>query len=272
MAKAHDGEIVNADSMQVYDVLRVLTARPSMEDMEGVAHHLYGHVRPGEDYSTGRWLDEASEVIEDIRARGRLPVIVGGTGLYFRALTGGLSQIPPVPSDIRDFWRLKLELEGVESLHRELARRDPEMAARLRPQDRQRLLRAVEVFETTGQSLSHYQKGGGRVVVKPENALRIAIEPDRSVLHQRINARFAKMLEDGAMSEVKTLISMNISENHPAMKAIGVRELMAADAGEISLSGAVEKASAATRQYAKRQLTWIRNQLDTGWLRLELPD
>jgi tRNA dimethylallyltransferase len=269
LAERHGGEIVNADSMQVYDVLRVVTARPSEEEMAGIPHHLYGHVPPGDDYSTGRWLDDVAAAVAEIKARRKLPVVVGGTGLYFRALTGGLSDIPPVPEAVRAHWRRRLEEIGVEALHAELARRDPDMAARLKPGDRQRILRAVEVHDATGVSISRFQTGGGRVVVPAERAVRLVLMPDRALLHARIEARFRSMLDEGAIEEVKSLLSMNIPPAKPAMKAIGVREIAALLDGRLDREGVIERAAAATRQYAKRQSTWMRNQLDTGWRRLE---
>lgn len=268
LAERHGGEIVNADSMQVYGMLRVLTARPGDEETAGIPHHLYGHVAPDADYSTGRWVDEAQAAIAGIRARGRLPIVVGGTGLYFRALTGGLSDIPPVPAEIRAHWRAELERNGVAALHAELALRDPVLAARLKPADRQRILRAVEVHAATGRSLGDFQTGSGKVVVPEEKAVRIVLMPDRALLHERINHRFLTMLDEGAIEEVKSLLSLNLPADRPAMKAIGVREIAGLLDGRFDRATAIERASAATRQYAKRQMTWMRNQLDDGWQRV----
>jgi tRNA dimethylallyltransferase len=268
LAERHGGEIVNADSMQVYGVLRVLTARPGEDETAGIPHHLYGHVAPDTDYSTGRWLDEAEAAIAGIRARGRLPIVIGGTGLYFRALTGGLSDIPPVPAEIRAHWRAELERSGVAALHAELARRDPELAARLKPADRQRILRAVEVHAATGRSLGDFQTRTGKVVVPEDKTARIVLMPDRALLHDRINRRFLTMLEDGAIEEVKSLLSLNLSSDRPVMKAIGVREIAGMLDGDLDRATVIERASAATRQYAKRQMTWMRNQFDDGWQRM----
>ncbi|WP_322988847.1 tRNA (adenosine(37)-N6)-dimethylallyltransferase MiaA [Hoeflea sp.] len=265
LARELGGEIVNADSMQVYGVLEKLTARPGPADLAQVPHHLYGHVTPQTAYSTGIWLSEASQAIADIRARGSIPVVVGGTGLYFRALTGGLSDMPPIPTDIRDSLRARLESEGIEVLHQELARLDPEMAVRLRPADRQRILRALEVVLATGRSIAEFQGRGSPMVVDPATARRLVLEPDRGLLHARINARFEKMLDEGAVDEVRQLILLDISPQHPAMKAIGVNHLAAYLRGEMSLEKVIELSSAATRQYAKRQMTWFRNQFDSCW-------
>jgi len=255
--------------MQVYSVLDRLTARPDAAELAQAPHHLYGHVPPGTAYSTGAWLDEATQAIAGIRARGALPVVVGGTGLYFRALTGGLSDMPVIPDAIRQDLRARLESEGVEALHAELARLDPETAARLRPADRQRILRALEVVVATGQSITRFQGHGGEKVVDPLSARCIVIEPERPLLHARINVRFARMVEEGAVEEVKSLISLNVPSQYPAMKAIGVSQIAAYLAGRQSLDQAIELARTATRQYAKRQMTWFRNQLDESWERLQ---
>ena len=267
MAREIVGEIVNADSMQVYGVLNRLTARPDATDLAAIPHHLYGHVPPGTVYSTGRWLEDAAAVIADIRRRGAIPVVVGGTGLYFRALTGGLSDMPPIPAEIRESLRARLETEGVEALHAELCNLDPEMGERLRPADRQRILRALEVVHATGRSITEFQGRDGPVVVDPAEARCIVLDPPRSVLYQRINDRFGRMVEEGALDEVRQLIAMQVPPLHPAMKAIGVSQLAAYLAGRMPLEKAIELASTATRQYAKRQLTWFRNQLGEEWVR-----
>jgi tRNA dimethylallyltransferase len=263
------GEIVNADSMQVYGVLDRLTARPSQDDMARVPHHLYGHIAPRTAYSTGLWLNEAADAIADIRARGAVPVVVGGTGLYFRALTGGLSDMPPIPAEIREPLRTRLEREGIEPLHRELARLDPAMSERLRPADRQRIVRALEVVMATGQSIASFQERRGPEIVDPAKARCIVIDPDRALLHARINARFERMVEEGAVAEVEQLMALDIPAQHPAMKAIGVGPISDYIRGDLSLDEAIERSRAATRQYAKRQMTWFRNQLGAEWQRLQ---
>jgi tRNA dimethylallyltransferase len=268
MARQLGGEIVNADSMQVYGVLDRLTARPDAADLAEVPHHLYGHIPPTELYSTGIWLNQATEVIADIRARGRLPVVVGGTGLYFRALTGGLSDMPAIPDQIRNELRSRLEQEGVEALHAELSRLDPQMGERLRPADRQRILRALEVFRATGRSITEFQGRGGEKIVDPLSARCLVLQPDRPLLHVRINQRFATMMEEGAPDEVRHLLALDLPPQHPAMKAIGVSQITEHLAGRISRDEAIELSSIATRQYAKRQMTWFRNQLGEEWERL----
>ncbi len=267
LAKRHGGVVVNADSMQVYDTLRLLTARPSEEEMEGVPHHLYGHVSAGAAYSTGDWLREVSELLRRLKAEGTLPVIVGGTGLYFKALTGGLSDMPPVPAEIREDLRRRLAEEGTAALHASLERDDPATAARLNPQDGQRILRALEVVTATGRSISEFQGKAGPVIVDPARAQKLIVLPERDVLYARIDRRFATMLESGAVEEVEALLALDLPPEMPVMKAIGVSQIVAMLKGEMSREEVTEKASAATRQYAKRQMTWFRNQMDESWER-----
>lgn len=268
LARAHDGVVVNADSMQVYDTLRLLTARPSEEDIEGIPHHLYGHVPAGQAYSTGVWLREATELVARLRGERKLPVFVGGTGLYFKALTGGLSDMPAIPLEIRNRLRARLLAEGAEILHRELADRDAPVAESLNPQDGQRIVRALEVIEATGQSIAAYQGKTGPVVIDPDRAQKIVVLPERSVLHQRINGRFETMLAMGAAEEVRALLALDLPAEMPVMKAIGVSQIAAMLRGEMTRDEVLETASAATRQYAKRQMTWFRNQMDESWERV----
>lgn len=268
MARELGGEIVNADSMQVYGVLDRLTARPDAQDLAQVPHHLYGHIPPTQVYSTGIWLNQATEIIRDIQARGAIPVVVGGTGLYFRALTGGLSDMPAIPDEIRNELRSRLELEGVEALHAELLQLDPEMGERLRPADRQRILRALEVVRATSRSIVEFQGRGGEKIVDPLSARCLVLQPERPLLHARINQRFATMMEEGALEEVRQLLALDIPPQHPAMKAIGVSQIAGHLAGQLSRDEAIELASTATRQYAKRQMTWFRNQLGEEWGRI----
>ena len=269
LAAEHDGVVVNADSMQVYDTLDILTARPQPQDMGGIEHCLYGHVPAGAAYSTGDWLREATGVVAGLRERGKLPVFVGGTGLYFRALTGGLSDMPAIPDDVRERMRGRLTAEGPEALHRALAERDPETAARLMPGDGQRIVRALEVLEATGRSISVFQAATGPAVIDPERAAKIVVLPDRAVLAARIDRRFGEMLKSGAVDEVKALLALDLSPAMPVMKAIGVPQIAAMLAGEMREADVIERGAAATRQYAKRQMTWFRNQLDESWMRMD---
>ena len=269
LAKQHNGVVVNADSMQVYDTLHVLTARPFEADMQGVAHYLYGHVPASQHYSTGEWFRDAVTVLEGIRSEGKVPVFVGGTGLYFKALTGGLSDMPAVPSAIREDVRVRLLAHGAEALHAVLLQKDPETAAILRPGDGQRIARALEIYESTGQSIRVFQKRQGPVAIDPGRAMKIVALPERALLRQRIDRRFAGMLESGAVEEVEALLALDLKPEMPAMKAIGVPQIAAMLSGEMSKAEVIETSSAATRQYAKRQMTWFRNQLDESWMRLD---
>ncbi len=268
LAKQRKGVVINADSMQVYDTLRVLTARPSHDDMEGVEHLLYGHVAATRTYSTGQWLRDVTSVIRQTQDRGQLPVVVGGTGLYFKALTGGLSDMPHVPAEIRACYRKALAENGPEALHAELALRDPHMAEVLKPGDSQRIVRALEIVVATGQSLQHFQAQPGQAVIAPDSAAKFVVLPERSVLHQRINTRFEKMLDAGAVEEVEALLALQPEPDAPALKAIGVSQIAAMLNGAIDRETVIETASAATRQYAKRQMTWFRNQMGEDWQRL----
>ncbi|OJT97985.1 MAG: tRNA (adenosine(37)-N6)-dimethylallyltransferase MiaA, partial [Rhizobium sp. 63-7] len=191
-------------------------------DMGGVPHHLYGHVPAGQGYSTGIWMREASTLVESLRGEGRMPVFVGGTGLYFKALTGGLSDMPEIPPDIRDRLRGRLLAEGAEALHGELMERDNAVAETLKSQDGQRIVRALEVIEATGQSIASFQGKTGPVVIDPDRARKIVVLPERTVLHERINSRFETMLAMGAEDEVRALLALDLPSEMPVMKAIGV--------------------------------------------------
>lgn len=270
LARREGGTIVNADSMQVYSILRVLTARPSEGDMEAVPHALYGHVHPSEAYSTGRWLGEVAALARGGRLAGAAPIFVGGTGLYFKALLEGLSPMPDIPPAIRAHWRARLEAEGTAELHGVLAARDPQAARVLRAGDGQRIVRALEVLEASGRSILDWQGERGRPLVNADSARLLVLEPNRAAVVARIEKRFDTMLEEGAMEEVRALMALRLSPRMPAMKAIGVRELAAAMEGTMTLAEAVERAKAATRQYAKRQSTWFRNQFDEKWRRISL--
>lgn len=262
IALAHEkgGVIVNADAMQVYRELRILTARPSEEDEAQVPHRLYGHVSGASAYSVARWLADATAELEAVWRSGRVPVITGGTGLYFKALEQGLADIPLIPPDITQKWR-----DAKGDLHAELAKRDEGAAARLNPNDRQRIIRALEVFEGTGKPLDHWQRvAQGQAVLAGVAVERIFLNPDRKVLHARADERFARMVKEGAVDEVKALLALGLDPNIPVMKAIGVKQLAAWLSGWRGLEDAVAAGQTATRQYIKRQLTWWRHQMP-GW-------
>ena len=255
------GVIVNADSMQVYSVLRILTARPGEADEAAVPHRLFGHVDPSSAYSVAQWVRDVREVDTESRPC----VFVGGTGLYFRALTQGLSEMPDIPASIRDEWRGALREEGAEALHRQLKERDPIAAERLRPGDGQRIVRALEVFDVSGRSIIDWQGDRSVPIIDADRARKIVLQPDRDRLRANIDRRFDQMIEAGALDEVRDILAMELSPTLPAMKAIGVRELGDVLGGRSQLSAAIERAKAATRQYAKRQDTWFRNQLTPDW-------
>ncbi|AZO32820.1 MULTISPECIES: tRNA (adenosine(37)-N6)-dimethylallyltransferase MiaA [Mesorhizobium] len=268
LAERKGGVIVNTDSMQGYSVLDVLTARPSAAEMARVPHFLYGHVHPSTAYSTGAWLRDVTGLIAEGVLSGRPVVFVGGTGLYFRALAEGISEMPDIPPSVRERWRYELKEQGAERLHRILMREDSAVAMQLRPTDSQRIVRALEVLDASGRSILDWQAARGQPLIDRGSARFLVIEPDRGELVARIEARFDQMLDKGALDEVRQLMALDLAPDLPAMKAIGVRELQAALAGQMSFPEAIERAKVATRQYAKRQATWFRHQLGPEWQRL----
>ncbi|MDO9383214.1 MAG: tRNA (adenosine(37)-N6)-dimethylallyltransferase MiaA [Hyphomicrobiaceae bacterium] len=268
LAEEAGGSIINADSMQVYCELRILTARPSPDDEARLPHLLYGHVPAAEAYSAGRYAREAAAAIAEVRHAGRRPIIVGGTGLYFRALLQGLSPIPEVQADVRAHWRAEAQRLEPEALHALLAGRDPEMAARLHPTDPQRVTRALEVLDGTGHSLRYWQAQPGVPVLDEQDTIRLVVMPDRDELYRRCDARFAQMMTQGAMAEVASLAALRLEPGLPAMRALGVSALMQLLAGELTNEAATQAGSAETRQYAKRQLTWLRSNM-SSWKPIE---
>ena len=263
LAEKLDGAIINADSMQVYADLSILTARPTQDELQRVPHHLFGHVDAAETYSVGRWLRDVERVLSQVRSRGEMPILVGGTGLYFKALTEGLSDIPTIPDSVRA--RLREGAFGVpsEDLHARLAALDPIMAARLRPSDPQRVLRALEVIEATGQSLSTFHSKRERPTFDGLASLGVVVTLERPQLRARIDQRFDAMMEQGALDEVRRLASRGMDPALPAMRALGVSALLNVLAGACDLTTAVSEAKTASRQYAKRQITFARHQLPT---------
>ncbi|MDB5569670.1 MAG: tRNA ((37)-N6)-dimethylallyltransferase MiaA [Hyphomicrobiales bacterium] len=261
LARSIGGEVVNADSMQVYRDLRVITARPSPGEEALAPHALFGHVDAGVNYSVGRWLEDAGAAIADVHGRGRTPILVGGTGMYFKALTQGLSEIPAVPDEVRAAVRAAAEGVDPAELHARLAARDPQTAARLRPSDPQRIVRALEIFEATGRPLASFQ-GQRAAPLLPAGAWRgVFVAPDRAALNARIDARFEAMLAGGALEEVRALMERGLDPGLPAMRAHGVPGLIAWMRGEVSREEAVARGQRDTRAYAKRQFTFARHQL-----------
>jgi len=270
LAQKTGGVVINADSMQVYRDLRVITARPTPEEEVRVAHRLYGHVDAGMNFSAGAWVADAGRVLAEARAQNRLPIFVGGTGLYFKALTRGLSAVPPIPPEIRDGVRARLERDGVEALHAELSRRDPASAERLKPRDRTRIARALEVVEATGRSLTDWHREGLPPLLPQGQFRALFLEPEREALYAQIDARFDAMLKAGALEEVAKLAARKLDPLLPAMKAHGVPALIRYVEGELTLQQAAAIGRADTRHYAKRQFTWFRHQLpEFEWVKPE---
>jgi tRNA dimethylallyltransferase len=267
VAEARGGIVINADSMQVYRDLHVITARPAAAETARVPHALYGHVDGAEAYSVGRWLADAQMILAQAERDGRPPIIVGGTGLYFKALTQGLTLVPPISPLVRESVRARLAAEGAPALHADLARRDPAAAARLNPGDSTRVARALEVIEATGRSILDWHGEATAPLVDPASTLKVFLAPERRDLARRIDARFDAMVEAGALHEVRVLTTRGLGSRMPVMKAHGVPWLIRHLRGEISLAEAVSQAQSDTRRYAKRQLTWFRHQLpDWSWL------
>ena len=261
LADETGGLIVNADAMQVYRDLRIVTARPTPAEEARAPHRLYGHVDAAVNYSVGHYVRDAGAALAEAQQLRLAPIFVGGTGLYFKALTQGLSAVPPITATTRDAIRAKLAAQGPEALHAELAQRDPDGAARLSPRDRVRIARALEVFEATGRPLAQWHRDDRRPLLAGGRVVKLFLAPDRAALYERIDARFARMLGEGAIDEVRALAARRLDPLLPAMKAHGVPWLIRHLCGEISLAEASEKAKQDTRHYAKRQFTWFRHQL-----------
>jgi tRNA dimethylallyltransferase len=261
LAEKRGGFIINADSMQVYRDLRIITARPTPDEETRVPHRLYGHVDAAENYSVGRWFGEAAATLKDALRHRQPAIVVGGTGLYFSTLTRGIAAVPPIPPEIRRDVRGRLAAEGVVALHAELARRDPATAARLKAGDRARITRALEVVLATGRSLTEWHADNSPAHVDLAGAAKVFLMPKRDELGGRIDARFDAMIAAGALEEVRALAARDVDPNLPAMKAHGVPWLIRHLKGEITIAEAIEQSKRDTRRYTKRQATWFRNQL-----------
>lgn len=266
LAEATGGEIVNADALQLYADLRVLTARPDAAETARAPHHLFGTVDAADGWSVGRWQRAANAAIAEITARGRDAIVVGGTGLYFRALTHGLADIPEVPPDVRQASAADFDAMGEAAFRARLAGVDPAAAARIAPGDRQRLSRAWEVHAATGTALSdHHAAATGALPAGSWTA--VALEPPRAALYARCDARLEAMVDLGALGEVRDLMARGLDPALPVMKAVGLREFAAHLRGETALPAALAAAQQETRRYAKRQTTWMRGQM-SDWPRL----
>ncbi|MHA1597665.1 MAG: tRNA (adenosine(37)-N6)-dimethylallyltransferase MiaA [Alphaproteobacteria bacterium] len=260
IAREFNGTVINADSMQVYRELDLLTARPSAAELEQAEHRLYGVLPAAEPCSVGRWLDMATVEIEDAWKQDRLAVVVGGTGMYLKALMQGLAPIPDVPDAAREEATALYERLGGEEFVTVLAKFDADAAARIPPADRQRLIRAYEVLVATGRTLTEWQAEHPSSPPLDADFALIAVIPERGDLYASVDARFDAMMAAGALDEVRALLDLKLDPQLPAMKAIGVKELAAHLGGEVDLATATANAAQATRNFAKRQLTWVRNQ------------
>ncbi|KFC67045.1 tRNA dimethylallyltransferase [Bosea sp. LC85] len=264
IARRFGGTVVNADSMQVYADLRIITARPTIEEEAMVPHRLYGHVDGAVNHSAMRYVADVSAILGELERNGSLPVLVGGTGLYFKALTEGLSEIPPVPEAVRSAFRAHAEARETAALHIELQGCDPAMAERLRPSDRMRIMRALEVFAATGRSLASFQGARKPGPLDGGALLRLFVSPERDLVRARIDRRFEQMMGEGALDEVAALRARGLDPLLPVMRAHGVPGLIAYLDGALSLDEAIARGQADTRAYAKRQVTWFRHQM-AGW-------
>lgn len=266
LAERLNGTIINADAMQVYEGLRILTARPSIEDEALVPHKLYGTVPASTAFSVGEWTDAARDAALEVTREGRLPIFVGGTGMYLSVLSEGISPMPDIPADIR----ARVRALALETLHARVQEVDAVLARRVGATDPQRLARALEVFETTGETMTSWQQKPREKPFEGTFA-RIVIEPDRQWVYDRIEQRFDTMVTSGAMEEIADLASRNLDPELPLMKALGVSELMSVQRGELALDVAVSEIKTKTRRFAKRQMTWFRNQM-ISWNRVHTQD
>ncbi|MBB5073129.1 tRNA dimethylallyltransferase [Bartonella callosciuri] len=263
MAQEKNALIINTDSMQVYDVLNILTARPSGADTAIVPHYLYGYVSPSLNYSVWQWLCDVEKLLNRFTTKSL--IFVGGTGLYFRALLEGIAEIPSIPDALRQKWRLRLDKEGAESLYHRLLQVDSVLAEKISSQDGQRLVRALEVYDATGKKLSWWHKQKTPPLISSDCAEKILLIPPRQQLYERIHKRLDSMIEQGVLEEVVAVKRLKLSPFVPVMKAIGIPEFIAYLDGYRSFEHALEMVKTQTRRYAKRQMTWFRNQFDTGW-------
>ena len=263
-AKALDGEVISADAMQLYRGMVIGTAAPTPEEMQGVPHHLVGVVDPREKYSVGRYVQEASRCADDILARGKLPILVGGTNLYIEALLRGTDFAAGDP-ELRRRLEEEYDALGGGEMLRKLAAADPERAAKLHPNDRKRIVRALEIYELTGKTITRFDEESRTANPRyPSCTLALSFE-DRERLYERINARVDRMFRQGLVEEVRALLALGVTEKDTAMQAIGYKETAAALRGEYSLEEAAEQIRQSSRRYAKRQLSWLRGKSDVNW-------
>ena len=270
-ARALGGEIINADALQVYTDLQILSARPMPDEMQGIPHHLFGHVSGEVRYSTGQWLRDVEPLIFEVLSRDKAPILVGGTGLYFRALLQGLADIPAVPNAVMDETIERLNRNGIAALRQEAERLDPAATARVLGDDPQRLLRIVNVAIGTEQPLSVWQ-AETHPIVPLRFAKFCVLTPPRESLYERINMRYDAMLRGGGLEEAKSVFKKKYDNSLPVMKAIGLRQLRSHFNDKGSLDDAIEEAKRESRRFAKRQMTWFRNQPPRGELLVSQAD
>ncbi|MBU3887794.1 tRNA (adenosine(37)-N6)-dimethylallyltransferase MiaA [Methylosinus sporium] len=261
IARRIGGAVVNADSMQVYRDLRILTARPTPEEERSIRHELFGHVDAAVNYSVGRWLEDFRRLLGKLEQEGVAPIVAGGTGMYYKAALYGLSDIPQVPVEVREKIRAEAEGRTPEYLHARLSESDPETAAKLRPTDPQRILRALEVFEATGKPLASFQGARMASLLDPSQCLAFFLAPEREELYRRIAARFDDMLRESALAEVEAMGARGLDPALPAMRAHGAPHLLRYLRGELTLEEAASQGKLDTRHYSKRQFTFARHQL-----------
>ncbi|MBL4906223.1 MAG: tRNA (adenosine(37)-N6)-dimethylallyltransferase MiaA [Sneathiella sp.] len=262
LANEFDGVVINGDSMQVYKGLRVITARPSADEEARAPHRLYGVLEPDDFCSAARWRDMALDEVKKCQEAGKLPIIVGGTGLYFEILTKGIAEIPRISNEIRDTLRKLQADDGNQIIYDRLLAKDPTMAAKLNLGDSQRLLRALEVVESTGIPLTQWHKTAAEGPVLTCPRAWLALTPDRQWLYDRCNKRLDWMMEEGgAIDEVKAILERNLDPQLPAMKALGVSEIAEFLAKTLTKEAAIDRIKMQTRRYAKRQMTWVRNKM-----------
>lgn len=269
LAERIDGALINADSMQIYREAHILTARPDESALARAPHCLYGHASVREPYSVARYQGDVEEALRQVRVSGKMPIFVGGTGLYFHVLTQGLADVPEIPETVRTRVRARRETVGADAFYNELAARDPDSAARLRASDTQRVLRAAEVLEATGKPLAHWQQNPGAAPLAEFRLARFVLSPPRAELYRRIEQRFDRMLAEGALEEARSL--KGLDPGLPSAKILGLRQLWAVLDGALTLGEATLAAKTATRQYAKRQLTWFRRRM-ADWTWIEATD
>ena len=259
LAEKIDGEIINADSIQLYRDLFILTARPNIKK-EKIKHHCYGFLDGDINWSVGKWIDEINKILKDVIKRRKIPIVVGGTGFYFKAITDGLSPIPDIDKSIRLKIENDLEKNGLTELQKRLAYIDPNASEKINPKDRQRIMRALEVYEGTNKKISDFWLMKREKIINYKS-INFKIDADREWIYKNCDLRVDYMLENGAVEEVRHLLNKNYSENSPIMKAIGVDEITSFLNSDITLDRAIELIKFKTHQYAKRQITWINNQM-----------